>query len=81
MSKVRIALTFLVVSAIPLIVSIAAVYISRLVSAAPDSPAVSPWLVVGAVYVTPVWALIVGVALAIYARKSKKQNPEAVGPG
>lgn len=79
MSKLRIVLTFLIVSALPLILSIAFVYIGSLVSHASDYWAASPWLVVGAVYVTPVWALIVAIALAIYLRNRKRQllTPES----
>ena len=74
MSKLRIALAFLVVSALPLILSIGSVYIGSLVSQASDYWAASPWLVVAAVYVTPVWALIVAIALTIYLKSLRKRR-------
>lgn len=74
MSKFRIALIFLIVSALPLMLSIAMVYVGSLLSPASSHWAASPWLVVAAVYVTPVWALLVAIALAIYWRNSRKQQ-------
>jgi hypothetical protein len=73
MSKLRIALTFLIVSALPLIVSMAVVYFGSLASHSSDYWAVNPWLVVAAVYVTPGWALIVAIGLGLYVRFQKKR--------
>jgi hypothetical protein len=72
-SRLRIALTFLIVSALPLILSIAVVYVGSLLAPASSSSGTSPWLVVAAVYATPVWALIVAIALAIYLRRLRKR--------
>ena len=77
MTKLRIALTFLILSALPLVLSIAAVYIGGLISSASDYWAASPWLIVAAVYVTPVWALIVAIALAGYLRISNRRKRES----
>lgn len=74
MSRLRIALTFLIVSALPLILSIAVVYLASLLAPASSSGAASPWLVVAAVYATPVWTLIVAIALAIYLRRLRKRQ-------
>jgi predicted membrane protein len=76
-SKLRIALTFLILSALPLVLSIAIVYIGSLASHAPGDGSITPWLIVAAVYATPVWALIVAIGLAIYLRISNRRKTES----
>lgn len=68
MTRLRIVCTFLAYSTLPVLLSIAVLFLSPGAHGS-DYWSVAPWLIVAALWVTPLWMIVVVIGLAIVVRK------------
>ena len=69
MTKLRIVLMFVVLAAVPLVLSVAFVFFGSLVWHSSEYWATAPWLILAALSLTPGWMTVVAIALAVYVAK------------